>query len=128
MRITPPQCPSGDASAEHAVAFGVVGVSSSAPLVRYFAKVIPIAELSDRGWSRDDIEHGIRVASPCAEQRCGHFDDDGSFCRLAGSVRQNVPAAVDTPPPCEIRRHCVWWAQEGTEVCRRCPVVVRRQA
>ncbi len=63
----------------------------------------------------------FRLAATCAEQRCPHFD--GTDCRLATRVVQILPAAIDTLPPCLIRKECRWYSQEGGAACKRCPEI-----
>jgi hypothetical protein len=63
----------------------------------------------------------FRLAATCAEHKCPHFD--GADCRLATRVVQILPAAVDTLPPCIIRKDCRWYSQEGGAACKRCPEI-----
>jgi hypothetical protein len=63
----------------------------------------------------------FRLAATCAEHKCPHFD--GADCRLATRIVQILPAAVDTLPPCIIRKDCRWYSQEGGAACLRCPKI-----
>jgi hypothetical protein len=63
----------------------------------------------------------FRLAATCQERLCPHFD--GSDCRLATRIVQILPAAVDTLPPCIIRKDCRWYFQEGGNACKRCPAI-----
>jgi hypothetical protein len=63
----------------------------------------------------------FRLAATCAEHRCPHFD--GADCQLATRIANMLPAAVDSLPPCLIRKECRWYTQEGEAACRRCPEI-----
>ena len=63
----------------------------------------------------------FRLAATCAEHKCPHFD--GADCRLAARIVKMLPEAVDSLPPCTIRRECRWYSQEGGAACKRCPEV-----
>jgi hypothetical protein len=63
----------------------------------------------------------FRLSATCAEHGCPHFD--GADCQLATRIVRMLPEAVDTLPPCTIRRDCRWYAQEGGAACRRCPEI-----
>ncbi len=63
----------------------------------------------------------LRFAAPCQESRCQHFH--GGSCRLAARIVDLLPTAVESLPPCAIRKTCRWHAQEGSAACLRCPQV-----
>ena len=64
----------------------------------------------------------LRIASSCQEKGCLHFD--GSDCRLAAKIVEQLPTVTKSLPPCQIRNSCRWWQQEGKSACLRCPQVV----
>ncbi|HEY1912102.1 MAG TPA: hypothetical protein VGG73_14345 [Vicinamibacterales bacterium] len=63
----------------------------------------------------------FRLAATCEEHRCPHYD--GTDCQLATRIVAMVPAAVETLPPCLIRKDCRWYSQEGEAACHRCPEI-----
>jgi hypothetical protein len=111
--------------APEAMAFGVGGARHERPLVRYLNKPVPIVAVLETGLSPDEVNRSLRVVSDCASHGCRHFDGHSARCTLAQAVQRTVEPAVDVPSPCAIRKDCVWWNQEGTAICRRCPVVTR---
>ena len=117
-----PLCPSGRPEAANAVVFGVVEGTVEAPQVAYLTEPVPVNE-EIRALS-DSVEptEMFRIASTCASKGCQHFD--GSNCRLAMRVVEQLPSTVETLPECQIRPHCRWWQQEGKAACLRCPQVV----
>lgn len=119
---TMPLCPSGQPEAGEAVVFGVVGGTVAASQVGYLTELMPV---------NDDIlalsgsvapTEIFRIASTCADRGCKHFD--GSRCRLAMRVVEQLPPVVEALSACQIRPHCRWWQQEGKAACQRCPQVV----
>jgi len=63
----------------------------------------------------------FRLAATCAEHKCPHFD--GADWGVAARIVKMLPEAVDSLPPCTIRRECRWYSQEGGAACKRCPEV-----
>ncbi|WP_248277643.1 hypothetical protein [Brasilonema sp. UFV-L1] len=120
--VTMPLCPSGRPEADEAVVFGVVGGTLAAPQVGYLTEAVPVSEdvLALSG-SVEPTEI-FRIASSCAGHDCKHFD--GSRCRLAMRIVEQLPPVVEALPACQIRSHCRWWQQEGKAACQRCPQVV----
>ena len=114
-------CPSAQPEWRDAQAFGVVGGTTEEPRVAYLERAIDIADLpavvSDRA-----ITEVVRVAAPCAQAACRHFE--GSTCTLASRLVNLLPAVVERAPRCPIRTRCLWFAQEGLAACQRCPQVV----
>ena len=41
-------------------------------------------------------------------------------------VAHQLEPVVDTLPPCQIRSTCRWFAEQGRQVCLRCPQVITR--
>jgi hypothetical protein len=114
-------CPSADAAWPEAEVFGVVLGEPDAPRVGYLARPAPLTpELVD---STAPAGPGpvLRVAAPCAESRCQHFQHER--CRLAQNLVTFLPTVTKDLPPCAVRARCRWWRQEGREACFRCPQV-----
>lgn len=68
------------------------------------------------------VSEVFRLSARCEEKRCTHFD--GSRCQLAVRIAKMLPEVVDSLPPCNIRRDCRWFRQEGRAACLRCPQIV----
>jgi hypothetical protein len=73
-------------------------------------------------FSNADATRVFRFGARCEENRCSHFN--GSQCSLGARVKHGLPAVVDALPACLIRPKCRWFAEQGGEVCLRCPQVV----
>lgn len=115
-------CPSGRAEVEDSRVFGIVTGSAQQPQVHYLKKTIPLdEELLEKTQSVTPTEI-FRMASPCQEKQCSHFD--GQSCRLAMRVVDHLPEVSASLPACAIRRDCRWWNQEGKAACFRCPQVL----
>ncbi len=119
-----PLCPSARSDSEEGQAFGVAGGTFDAPKISYFKKVYPSLEFKSKVGSEIALEEVLRIAAPCEESGCQHFD--GQDCRLAKRVVEDLPIVAENLPPCAIRRDCRWWSQEGLSACLRCPQVVTR--
>lgn len=117
-----PLCPSGRAEAPDAVVFGVVGGTVEKPEVSYLKELLPVTEEINNLSGAVKPTEMFRIASSCAASSCQHFD--GSNCRLAMRVVEQLPSVVESLPPCHIRSHCRWWQQEGKAACMRCPQVI----
>ncbi len=119
-------CPSAPWNSEGAKVFGVVGGTVKAPKVLFLKQLLPASkELEDklRGAAPEEV---YRTAAPCAGSACGHHDNEQQKCSLVTKIVQNVDQAVDDYATCAIRATCVWWAQEGTKACVRCPQIATR--
>ncbi|MEP0790642.1 MULTISPECIES: hypothetical protein [Cyanophyceae] len=119
---TMPLCPSGRPEAGEAVVFGVVGGTVAAPQVGYLTKAVPVNEDVLALSGSVEPTEVFRMASTCAGHGCKHFD--GSHCRLAMRIVEQLPSVVEALPACQIRPHCRWWQQEGKAACQRCPQLV----
>ena len=116
------ECPSAQPDMEGARPFGVISGTPQETRIAFFKK----SALDGFNWreqfSSQDATRLFRFGARCDEHKCGHFD--GSRCSLGGRIKQGLPAVVDAPPPCLIRPKCRWFAEQGVEVCLRCPQVV----
>jgi hypothetical protein len=116
-------CPSARSDQPESQAFGVVGGTVSAPIVSYLKETQVSTEyLAKLKGTNITPEEVFRIAAPCEEKSCQHFD--GQDCRLAMRVVEQLPSVAESLPPCAIRRSCRWWQQEGKDACMRCPQVI----
>jgi hypothetical protein len=106
---------------DRAMVLGVVRQDGPHPVVEYLnARVPATADILALAAPLKPTEV-FRLAATCAEHKCPHFD--GADCRLATRVAKMLPAAVDSLPPCSIRKECRWYSQEGEAACKRCPQI-----
>src|SRR5712664_2121787 len=102
-------CPSAQPGMENCTVLGVVQQEGPSPRVVYLNQILPASqEVLDLAAPLKPTEV-YRLAATCAEHKCPHFD--GSDCRLATRVVQILPAAVESLPPCIIRKECRWYSQ-----------------
>jgi hypothetical protein len=114
-------CPSAQPGMDQCRVLGVVQRDEPAPMLQYlneYLQATPEVLASSAPLKSTEV---FRLAATCAEHRCPHFD--GRDCRLATRIVQILPAAVETLPPCIIRKQCRWYFQEGGAACRRCPEI-----
>jgi hypothetical protein len=114
-------CPSAQPGMDQCRVLGVVRHDAPRPLVVYLNQ--PLAATPDVLAMAAPLKptEVFRLAATCAEHRCPHFD--GADCQLATRIVNMLPAAVDSLPPCLIRKECRWYTQEGEAACRRCPAI-----
>jgi hypothetical protein len=115
-------CPSARSDWEGSQVFGVVHGTVESPKVVYLKQVQPLLENIAKLNNRVAPEDVFRIAAPCEEKGCQHFD--GQDCRLVMRVVEQLPIVAANLPPCAIRRSCRWWQQEGGSACMRCPQVI----
>jgi len=115
-------CPSAQPNMEGARPFGVISGTPKETRIAFFKKSALDAFDWREKFSTSDATRLFRFGARCDEHRCGHFN--GSTCSLGARVKQGLPAVVDALPPCLIRPKCRWYAEQGGEVCLRCPQVV----
>ena len=119
---TTPLCPSARPEIAESAVFGVVTGTMEEPRVTYLNQRQPVTdELMALSGSVTPTEV-FRIAAPCAGKGCQHFD--GTDCRLATRIVQQMSVVAQELPPCSIRRDCRWWQQEGKAACMRCPQVI----
>ena len=115
-------CPSAQPDMEGARPFGVISGTVEVTRIAFFRK----SALDGFNWreqySGGDATRVFRFAARCEEARCSHFD--GNRCSLGLRVKAGLPAVVDVLPTCLIRPKCRWYAEQGSDVCLRCPQVV----
>lgn len=115
-------CPSAQPEMTGSVAFGVVGGTAAEPRVSWIEKPVPVTEEILALTGEVPPTQVLRIAAPCQENACCHFD--GTDCRLATKLVQLMPAVTQSLPPCQIRKDCRWYAQEGRAACAVCPQIV----
>lgn len=117
-------CPSAQPGMERASAFAVIGGSASEPRAEYVDRLVPLTPEVLALSAPVEPTEVFRIGAVCAGGSCQHFD--GKKCQLAVRLVQILPAVVTAPPACSLRSTCMWWHQEGTAACLRCPQVVTR--
>jgi hypothetical protein len=115
-------CPSAQPALAGSVVFGVVSGTAEQPLVEWIERPVPVTDELLALTGPVPSTQVLRIAAPCQEQACCHFD--GTDCRLAARLVKLLPVAVDALPPCLIRPTCRWFTQEGRAACQRCPRIV----
>ena len=113
-------CPSSQPDKDDALVFGVIEGTVESPRIAYLERSQPIESITPAIEVKPT--EMLRIASPCQEKTCSHFD--GTNCRLAAKIVDRLPAVTEALPPCQIRSDCRWWQQEGKSACLRCPQVV----
>ncbi|MCE2968687.1 MAG: hypothetical protein LW847_00360 [Burkholderiales bacterium] len=115
-------CPSAQPDMPGARPFGVISGTAGETRIAFFKR----SALDDFDWRErfgtTDATRLFRFGARCEEGGCQHYD--GHRCSLGERVAQGLPPVVDALPPCLIRNRCRWYAEQGGEVCRRCPQVV----
>jgi hypothetical protein len=110
---------------EGAILLGIIGPDGKVGYIRP-APTIDDEFVSQAREGRTP-EQRFRFAAPCQESGCEHWS--GARC---GVVDQSLVAAEvahtelvipDTPPRCDIRSRCRWFAQAGFDACSVCPFV-----
>jgi hypothetical protein len=104
-----------------AAVFGVVTGSARQPRVAYLATPVPVASIAEQLGDADPTSV-VRIGARCEESDCAQFAD--GRCGLAARVETQLPGVVTVLPRCAIRSRCRWFAEQGGEICRRCPQVV----
>ena len=118
------KCPSYFPEWPKSEAFAVVTGSPDNPDVAYLDKPLPVDDKLIAMTEPVDPTEVFRFTGPCAGPRCQHFDRESEKCQLVARAVRLLPVEVAKPPPCAIRKDCVWWNQEGGAACTRCPRVV----
>ena len=118
------KCPSYLPEWPGSEAFAIVSGSPDNPDVAYMDRPLPVDDELTAMTAPVDPTEVFRFTGPCLGPRCRHFDRDSETCQLVARAVQLLPVEVVKPPPCAIRKDCVWWNQEGRAACVRCPQVV----
>jgi hypothetical protein len=115
-------CPSARPEQDGAAVFAVVGGSVDEPRAGYLEQVLPVTPQLLSLTRPVRPTEALRFAAPCARSGCMHHDDDG--CSLGRRTVALLPPVVEALPPCRIRPRCRWFAEQGKDVCFRCPAIV----
>lgn len=115
-------CPSAPADAEDARVFGVIGGTVAEPRLAYLAKDVAVTDemlVTPEGISPTRI---FRFTGGCVEGRCQQFSN--GVCSLGKNIDRMLSPVVDQIPACTIRGSCRWYAENGPNICLKCPQVV----
>ena len=115
-------CPSAQPDMEDARIFGIVSGTAEAPRVAFLKAGARVGEHELAKLGPINPTHVFRFTGKCEEGRCAQFRD--GHCSLGKRIATGLAAVVDALPPCTIRPTCRWFAEEGENVCYRCPQVV----
>ncbi|MBV9827219.1 MAG: nitrogen fixation protein [Alphaproteobacteria bacterium] len=119
-------CPSATTIGPSSKVFGVLtGTPEAGFQVAYLTEAVPATPQLLEAIAPAKPTELLRVASPCVEHACQHFD--GANCQLGKRIATMLDPAVATLPRCAIRPRCRWFSQEGPAACRRCPLVATEQ-
>ena len=114
-------CPSAQPGMDNCRVLGVIDHDAPKPMLLYLNReMAATADVLALAAPLKPTEV-FRLAATCEEHRCPHYD--GTDCQLATRIVAMVPAAVETLPPCLIRKDCRWYSQEGAAACHRCPEI-----
>jgi hypothetical protein len=115
-------CPSAPSEIAEGQIFAVVLRGDEARnAVAYLNRTTPMREDLRLRSDLVSTEEVFRVAGPCGERRCRHFD--GAHCGLAQRITELLAPSVDRLPRCAIRSSCRWWAEQRASACVRCPSI-----
>ena len=118
----PLKCPSAQPGMGDVQILGVISRDAEEPRLAYLDEALPatppVLELA----APLDVSQVFRLSARCEERKCTHFD--GVDCQLAVRIAKMLPEVVDQLPPCNIRRDCRWFRQEGRAACLRCPQIL----
>ncbi len=117
-------CPSAPSNGEDAQLLGVVLGTPEKPEVVYVSRDVDASVDEVLGQVDPTIlpTRILRFSARCQNGGCAQFDGHG--CRLGRDIAKLMAPASDTPPPCNIRKSCRWYAENGPSVCLRCSRVV----
>lgn len=115
-------CPSAPPDAEGARVFGVVLGDAENPRVAYLEKRVLVPPQTLDALDGVSPTRVFRFSGKCVEGACAQFKDGA--CRLGQQVLRRLGPAADQTPACTVRATCRWFAENGAEVCLRCPRVV----
>jgi hypothetical protein len=116
-------CPSARAEAGAAL-LGVVGDEGR---VRYLGSPLIVDDEFIRQAKRGRApEKRFRFADRCVQSGCVFWNDES--CDVAATAAAHDSASdrddLERLPRCGIRPNCRWFAQEGVNACRACPLVI----
>jgi hypothetical protein len=115
-------CPSSHPNQDGSSVIGVAGKRDGKVRVSLLPELVPLEAVAHLIPDTVPVTEVLRLAGPCVEQRCSHFDQ--GQCTLVSRIVARLPTVVDRLLPCALRASCRWWHQEGRAACRRCPQIV----
>jgi hypothetical protein len=115
----PLKCPSAQPGMGDVQILGVISRDGDEPRLAYLDETLPATPATLELAAPLDVSQVFRLSARCEEKKCTHFD--GVDCQLAVRIARMLPEVVDQLPPCNIRRDCRWFRQEGRAACLRCP-------
>jgi len=122
-RIDPAlKCPSAQPGMSDVAVLGIVSREGDTPQLAYIDEPIPATPEILALAAPAATAEVFRLSARCEEKKCTHFD--GARCQLAVRIKHLMPEVTATLPPCNIRRECRWFRQEGRAACLRCPQIV----
>lgn len=113
-------CPSATNS-EGASLFGIVGNDGK---VKFLPHIVSLdAELIAAANNHTNPESKFRYTQTCAEGGCRQWT--GEKCGVIDKVRDlGIQQLDEKMQHCPIINDCRWYAQDGPNACRICPLVV----
>jgi hypothetical protein len=102
--------------------FGMKRATPDGDRIGYFTEAIPATPEALALPAPALPTEAFRLAAPCAERRCLHFD--GAQCQLGHRIAGMLGPVVRGLPACAIRPTCRWFREHGKAACLRCPQVV----
>lgn len=102
----------------------LLGIVNEAGEVNLLTEPLPLTQAFTDSATQSEVlpEARFRFVNKCVKSGCGHWD--GHSCGvIQHTLRHNADRLQDTLPECGIRPQCRWYAQEGENACRICPLV-----
>jgi hypothetical protein len=115
-------CPSSHPNQNGSSVIGVAEKRDGKVRVSFLPELVPLDAVAHLIPNTIPVTEVLRLAGPCLEERCGHFEK--GRCTLVSRIVARLPTVVDRLSPCALRASCRWWHQEGPEACRRCSQIV----
>jgi hypothetical protein len=105
----------------------LLGVVGEEGRVRYLGSPLVVDDEFLRQAERGRApEKRFRFADRCVQSGCVFWN--GQSCDVARTAASHVAAPdsghLERLPRCGIRANCRWFAQEGADACRACPLVI----
>jgi len=116
------KCPSAQPGMGDVNVLGVVAREGAAPRLAYVDELVSATPEILALAAPVAASEVFRLSARCEESKCTHFD--GARCQLAVRIAKLLPEVTNALPPCNIRRECRWFRQEGRAACLRCPQIV----
>jgi len=115
-------CPSAQPDMEGARIIGLVTGTLESPRIAYLEPGINLTLSAVKSLGELEPTRVFRFGAHCEQARCKHFD--GAQCALGRRVASQLERVVEQLPACQIRKSCRWYAEQGRDVCLRCPQII----